>query len=279
MWILKSYRWRRRLIFAAIVVTVATPLIILGVHYSSPGNPGNANGPTVPDYVQPTKAAFTAEKKREVRAVLKKFIGTAVVRHNVAAAWDIAGPSLKQDVSRKEWNRGDIPVVPYPAAKKGWGNWSYVQYSYTNAVGLEVFLFPKPGSGWSAMTADVEVVKGKNGRWLVDYWMPTKFHGPAATAPADSSSTLKEGPPNVHKLPGKKQAAKLKQQHEAKQKARSSPRAAAAQQPQNGPLLSGIWWALPIGLLSLIVLLPIMIGLLVWHRTRKAEREFQRSRG
>jgi hypothetical protein len=184
-------------------------------------------------------------------------------------------------VTRKEWDRGDIPVVPYPAAKKGWGRWSYVEYSYTNAIGLEVFLFPQPGSGWSAMTADVEVVKGKHGNWLVDYWMPKKFHGPATTAPSDSSSALSEGPPNVHKLPGKKQAkqaAKLKKRHEVKRKQqRAAPRAAPA--VQNGPLIGGYWWALPIGLFSLIVLIPIMVGVFVWRRNRRAEREYLRSHG
>jgi hypothetical protein len=34
--------------------------------------------------------------------------------------------------------------------------------------------------------------------------MINKFHGPGSTAPADSASALGEGPPNVHKLPGKK---------------------------------------------------------------------------
>lgn len=273
MWILKSYRWRRRLIITAIVVSIASPLIFLGVYYSNPGNPGNATGPTIPDYVQPKKAPFTPAKKRQVRRVLKEFIGTAVVRRHVGDSWNIAGPTLKQGVSRKQWDRGEIPVIPYPAAKRGWGRWSYVEYSYTDSIGLEVFLFPKPGSGWSAMTADVEVVKGKHGNWLVDYWMPKKFHGPATT-------TLKEGPPNVHKLPGKqpqaKQAAKLRKRHEARRKQKALQRAAPPG-VQNGPLIGGYWWALPIGLFSLIVVVPIMVGLLVWRRNRRAEREYLHS--
>jgi hypothetical protein len=75
MSILQSYRWRRRLIITTIVVAVASPLIFLGVYYSHPANPGNANGPTVPDYVQPTAAPFTSAKKREVRSVLRSSSG------------------------------------------------------------------------------------------------------------------------------------------------------------------------------------------------------------
>ena len=109
-------------------------------------------------------------------------IRTAVARQHVARSWPLAAPSLKAGVTRKQWNRGDLPVVPYPALDKGLGKWDFVQYSYTDTIGLEVFLFPKPGSGYSALTADVELVKGHNGRWLVDYWMPKKFHGPPAVA-------------------------------------------------------------------------------------------------
>ena len=47
-----------------------------------------------------------------------------------------------------------------------------------------MFLFPKPGSGWSAMTADVELVKGHDGKWRVDYWMPKRFHGPPSLSTA-----------------------------------------------------------------------------------------------
>ena len=175
-------------------ILIAIPLIYLGVHLSTPGNPGNANGPTVPDYKQPKKGRFTKAKQREVHLVLAKFIKSAVAREDPASAWDLSAPSLKEGVTRKEWNRGDLPVVPYPALHRGLGQWDYVEYSYRNSVGLEVFLFPKPGSGYSALTADVELVKGHDGRWLVDYWMPKKFHGPPALAKSSGKAKAKKIP-------------------------------------------------------------------------------------
>jgi hypothetical protein len=256
--ILHSYRWRRRLAFTAIALGVAGPLIWLGVRYSQPGKAFNANGPTVPDYVQAKHAAFTPAKQRAVHRVLKEFIATAVVRHDVAKAWAIAGPTLKEGVSRQQWDRGDLPVIPYPALNKGWGNWSFVQYSYTDSVGLEVFLFPKPHSGWSAMTADVELVKGKDGRWLVDYWMPKKFHGPPATA---------------HVTKAKTKAKTLRERHATKAKKPAPPEAAAT----DATRARGAWWALPLGLLGLAVFLPLTIGGIVWYRNRKAERAYLRS--
>jgi hypothetical protein len=202
----KSRRRRRRVLITA-VIAVAAPLIYLGVHFSTPGSAGNANGPYVNNdrlYEQPKQVPFRPASRRAVREVLAGFISTAVARCRVGDSWELAGPSLRRGVSRREWGRGEIPIVPYPAAKHGQGSWDIVNYSYRNKVGLEVLLFPRPGSGYSMATVDAEVVRGRDGRWRVDYWMINKFHGPGATAPADSASALGEGPPNVHKLPGKK---------------------------------------------------------------------------
>jgi hypothetical protein len=183
--------------------------------------------------------------------VLKEFIRSAVAREDVPRSWKLAAPNLREGVTRKQWNRGEIPVVPYPAANKGLGTWSFVQYSYADTVALEVFLFPKLHSGYSALTADVELVKAKNGRWLVDYWMPKSFHGPPSLA--------------AHV-----QKAKLAQ----KQPKRA--RAALTAAPRLIPR-AGIWWAFPIALLSLFIIVPLTVGLVVWYQNRKATRDYLRA--
>jgi hypothetical protein len=268
MSILHSYRWRRRIAFTAIGVGVAVPLIWLGVRYSDPGNPENANGPTVADYVQTKDVPFTTAERRQVHQVLKQFIATAVVRQNVAKAWDIAGPTLKEGLTREQWDKGNLPVIPYPALDKGWGNWSFVQYSYAegqkHTVGVEVFLFPKPKSGWSAMTADVEVFKNPKKHWLVDYWMPKRFHGPPAVAKTTKAKVT---------------AKKLRERHAVKAKAKTTAKTDAITATQDTARVRGAWWALPLGILGLAILLPLTIGTFVWYRNRKAERAYFRSSG
>ena len=215
---LASPRRRRRVLFAAIVVAVAAPLIYLGVHFSSPGSAGNATGPNVADsfYNTPKHVPFTAERRRAVREMLRHFIRTAVARRHVVESWALAGPALREGLTRRKWATGAIPVQPYPVSKHGQGAWSTVQYSYRNKVGLEVLLFPRPGSGYSVATVSADVVRGRDGHWRINNWMLTKFHGPGATAPADSASALSEGPPNVHTLPGK-------EKHPRKKSHRGSP--------------------------------------------------------
>jgi hypothetical protein len=256
MQIWESRRWRRRLVLGTIVA-VLVPVGYLAVHYSNPGDPGDAKGPEIPDYVQPKASPFTASEKRQVRHALKEFISGAVAGESPAQAWNVAAPSLKQGTTRQQWIDGEMPVVPYPAANRGLGTWSFVQYSYTDSVGLEVFVFPKPGSGYSAMTADVELEKQRDGRWLVNYWMPKRFHGP----PALAASQLK------------------KAQKETRARSnRSKRRAAVEEEPYQPPQASHWWLALPIAILSLIVIVPLTIGLVYWYRNRKATRAYLQGR-
>jgi hypothetical protein len=273
MRILRSPRWRRRLVKIAVPLVLAAPLIYLGVHYSNPGNPGNATGPNVAEtgyYTVPKKARFTAADQEAVHHVLRRFIISAVARHDVKRSWDVSGPDLRQGYTRKQWTAAGIPVVPYPAASRGLGKWDYVEYSFKNDVGLEVFLFPKPGSGYSAMTADAEVVKGHDGKWRVNYWMPKKFHGPPAIAAATKHRVRKA---IAHTRP-RKRPAHTTQAHTTTSAAEP---AMPATLEEHRP--SKLWWAVPLGVLALLILVPVGAATVIWLRNRRAEREYLRSSG
>lgn len=253
------------------LVVVTVPLVYLAAHYTTSGSSGDANGPYVSDsfYREPKHVPFTAEKRRAVSAVLAKFIDGAVSKHDLAGTWDLAGPGLRQGLTRKDWLKGQLPLVPFAASKRGQGQWSVVNYSYANKVGLELLMFPAHRSGQLA-TVETDVVRGRDGRWRVNYWMITKLHGPGSAAAADSASALSEGPPNVHKLPGKK-------------KAQAAARREAAQQepldPNGGVTRLGAKWLLvPVGLLSLTFLTLIGLGVAAWIRNRRAAAEYARAR-
>ena len=259
---LSSPRRRRRLLLASMFLVPIPPLVYLGVHYSTPGNPGNPTGPSVavPGYTQPKKAPFKKVDQRAVRRVLREFEATAVVRRNVARSWALASPDLKEGFTRRQWDRGILPVVPYPAANRGLGAWGIVQYSYVKTVGLEVVLFPKPGSGWSTMTADVELVKGHDGRWRVNYWMPKKFHGPPSVAvkakPKHRSRPAARAAPAKAKAAGTRRVSAIRQ-------------AAPPQATASTPRPSRAWWIIPIAVLALIVLAPAAIVIGLWYRNRR----------
>ena len=268
MSVLSSRRSRRRLTIAAVLVVVAVPLGYLAVHYSTSGSPGNANGPYVSDafYREPKHVPFTAEKRRAVSAVLAKFIDGAVSKHDLRGTWDLAGPDLRQGITRNDWLKGQIPIVPFAASKRGQGEWSVVNYSYSNKVGLELLMFPEHRSGQLA-TVETDVVRGKDGRWRVNYWMITKLHGPGSAAAADSASAMSEGPPNVHKLPGKKSGQAAASQAEA------------APDPTGGVTqLDARWLFVPLGIVVVAFLALLGLGINAWVRNRRSAAAWSRPR-
>ena len=88
----------------------------------------------------------------------------------------------RQGYTREEWRSGEIPVVPYPVAQARWK----LDYTYADAVGLQVLLFPKAGSG---MRPNLFLMELKptgdpaHRRWVVDSWTPSGVANPALQAP------------------------------------------------------------------------------------------------
>lgn len=47
-------------------------------------------------------------------AVASKFIDYAVVGKNLDRLWDLVAPELRAGITRKQWDSGELPVVPFP---------------------------------------------------------------------------------------------------------------------------------------------------------------------
>jgi hypothetical protein len=123
----------------------------------------------------------------EVRRALltgTRFVRTAVARRDVDSSWSLTSGELRQGLSRKDWDTGDIPVVPFPAI--GLAAWR-VAWTFKNDIGLDLVLVPKPGSSLRPKTFLIELRRvgpAKHGRWLVSGWQPRGL----------SMSTLQPGP-------------------------------------------------------------------------------------
>jgi hypothetical protein len=116
----------------------------------------------------------TVPPSPQARKVVAQFIATAVARKNLDQAWKITGPSLKEGVTRKQWLRGEIPVVPYDMEQVERAP-VRLDWSYPNEASFAVSLLPKKGSPEKPQTFFVTVKKfgkGTSSKWLVDYWAP-----------------------------------------------------------------------------------------------------------
>lgn len=114
----------------------------------------------------PRQVPLSQADRRAIDALLDRFVPSAVERRHPAAAWPLVTPAMRAGTTLREWARGEVPVVAYPARGRRFHNW-VLQYSYRDVVGLELGLEPRPGAKVGAAAFQVEL-KRRRGVWLVD---------------------------------------------------------------------------------------------------------------
>jgi hypothetical protein len=121
--------------------------------------------------IVPDTPPKTVPLSREAKHVAGRFILTAVLRQNLAEAWNLSGPLIRQDLTRKEWMTGNIPVIPYPVDAIDYAPMK-IDFSYPRESQIEVALLPKKGSKARPALFILGMIKDKHGHWLVNSWVP-----------------------------------------------------------------------------------------------------------
>jgi hypothetical protein len=127
-----------------------------------------------------------APPSKDALKVAREFLETAVLRKNLDRAYDITGPALRGNMTRAEWNKGNIAVAPYPARNTKTAAFT-VDWSYRTQIMLEVDLVAKKGSG-SNIRPHLPYFLGlerkgdkPNGAWQVNTWI-SAWHPPIPMA-------------------------------------------------------------------------------------------------
>jgi len=106
------------------------------------------------------------------RTVAIRFLQTAVGRTELDAAWNLATPELRSGVTRAQWMRGELPVVPFPVGDLETSGFQVVE-SGPNKVLLQVLLVPEPGTQYNPTRYDMTLERvTKSAPWKVSYTMP-----------------------------------------------------------------------------------------------------------
>ena len=246
--ILHSYRWRRRFAWAGGLALVAVGLAVAAIVFPNRHGTRNELAPTGTTPAQNAeivrRVRVTAAERRAVNRTLVAFVRTGVTRADPAAAWDFATPALRSSATRKEWNSGELPVLPFPAHIPDEPTWN-VLTSYPGDLTIDLLLQPRRNSRRGPIAFAVELKQEqKGGRWLVDSMIPEQ-----AFAPTPS-------PTKIHK-----------------------PVANAERSQGSTPRLSPLWLIIPGALLALIVLVPMLVLLNTWRRNRAIEQRYRAERG
>lgn len=160
-----SPRARRRLRWVgAAVVLVAAGLAIAAAipeHKAGNGKPTGNEGPA--QVAVTTKTRLTAADRRQIDALLDRFIPAGMERRNPALAWKLAGPEMKVSSTLAEWRHGTSPIPYYQAKETTFHNWQtidvgprYVIFNlllhplHPDRIGTYVFSgqVVRPGTQW-----------------------------------------------------------------------------------------------------------------------------------
>jgi hypothetical protein len=162
----KAFPWISALVLAAGVIALIVALV--------PSTSGtNDKSSTKNPVVVPGKAPKTVPLSNEARRVAGRFVLGAVQRKNLAAAWPLSGPQIRQDLTYKQWLTGSIPVVPYLAPIDITP--MKIEYSFKNHALVEIALVPKKGAKADTELFWLELKRvgtGAKSHWLVWSWVP-----------------------------------------------------------------------------------------------------------
>jgi hypothetical protein len=116
---------------------------------------------------------------KQALATAQRFIQTAVLRADVAAAWKLTTAHVRGGLTRAQWDTGAIPVVPYPRQKFGGAKFK-IDRSRQRDILLEVLLTSHK-LGVAPIDQFIELVP-RGGRWLVQDFSPRGVNPPVPAA-------------------------------------------------------------------------------------------------
>lgn len=161
--------WRKALPWVVGVIAVGVIVGFLGYRYSNTGK--STATPLINKPAQDvSKVPQTVKLTPDATAVARRFIETAVARKNLPLAYRLVTNQIRQGQTLKQWNTGNIAVVPYPVDAVQYAPMK-IDYSYPREALVEIALLPKQGTNIKGQLFAMDLVK-RNGKWLVNGWYP-----------------------------------------------------------------------------------------------------------
>jgi hypothetical protein len=127
-------------------------------------------------------------EREAIDRTLDRFVNTAVKRQNVDSAWNLVTPELRAGVSRSAWDKGNLPVYPYPALGTTFHGWT-VDFASANEVDFELMI----GKSKTDSIQFTGTMKKLQGRWLVDSFNPAATFSGSGTVVGTHDFTARSG--------------------------------------------------------------------------------------
>jgi hypothetical protein len=129
-----------------------------------------------------------ASEREAINQTIDRFVNTAVKRHDVDAAWNLVTPELRSGISRSAWDKGNVPVIPYPASGTTFHDWT-VDFASAKEVDFELML----GKSKTDSIQFTGTMKKQGGRWLIDSFNPAATFSGGGTVVGTHDFTAPSG--------------------------------------------------------------------------------------
>jgi hypothetical protein len=179
--ILRSPRKRKRLAYAVGVPLALAGLVLGGAALlpKAEEDPPEVFGKQEAYNIAAHEKAvrLTRADRKRVNQTIDVLMNDGVKRRNPGAVYQVVTPNLRNQATRAEWRRGDIPVYPYPALGKRFHGWT-INYSQRNHLNVDLLVMPSRNRGTLgpvALTLDLRKIRN---RWLVDGIFPVATFAP-----------------------------------------------------------------------------------------------------
>jgi hypothetical protein len=174
----RSPRARRRAWWAAGSLALAGAFVVLQFALPQGGAFPDTARPGRPQIVRTPRAVpLTPERRLAINTLLDEFVPSAVERKDPLRALALVTPAFQVGISRKDWVRGKLPVIPYDARGKRFHGWT-LDYSFPREVSVDVMLQPAATEKRGAISFTA-VFKRERRNWLVDAFIPAASFAPS----------------------------------------------------------------------------------------------------
>jgi hypothetical protein len=171
--LLMSPRAQRRLTVLSALVLLAG-IVAFSLAFVFKNDTTSTNSRSTSPQAAPT--AKHVKPSRDAYAVAREFLQTAVRRKHLHEAYNLVAAPLKAGMSRKQWETGNNPVIPYPVNNALTADFHPIT-STKNYLYFATELSATPQSGQNAYTFYIGMQKDKDGKWRVNYFEAENPYG------------------------------------------------------------------------------------------------------
>lgn len=230
----------------ALLVAAGAAALVVVLLPNDHGTIASSSGTGAAQLVRRQKQIRVTPRIRSaINALFDQFVPRAIARRDPGSVQPLVTPNLWRQATPAEWRAGTMPVPPYDPAGTTFHGWRTV-YAFPRTVSVELTLEPQRAR--DPVGSFVVGVKRIGSRWLVDGIYLEGTHGGSSAAAAPTRTAGTQTTTAKHVIGGSRGR------------------------------LSSVWLLVPLGLFSLIVIIPLAVFARQWWSDRRVRRRYRGER-